>query len=111
FLLVALLLNGLEFAPPAVIVARGAAALALVALVVRFLVLPFRQDVSDERVALYLEEHEPSLQAAVVSALEAGTARQQGSTLSPALVQRTVETAIERCRAVEEGRRIELHHN
>jgi len=41
----------------------------LVALAVRFLVIPLWGRVSDDRVALYVEEHEPSLQAAVLSAV------------------------------------------
>ena len=60
---------------------------------------------TDEQVALYLEEHEPSLQAAIISAVEAerGSRRAQ----SPALVQRLVERPIEKCRAIEDGRRVE----
>ena len=41
-----------------------------------FLVRPLRRQVSDEQVALYLEEHEPSLQATLLSAVEASRSRQ-----------------------------------
>ena len=36
-----------------------------------FFVRPLMRQASDEQVALYLEEHEPSLQAAIISAVEA----------------------------------------
>ena len=36
-----------------------------------FLVRPLMRQATDEQVALYLEEHEPSLQAAIISAVEA----------------------------------------
>ena len=39
-----------------------------------FLVRPLRRQVTDEQVALYLEEHEPSLQATLLSAVEASRA-------------------------------------
>src|SRR6266496_5735879 len=45
---------------------------ALVALAARFLVIPLWGRVTEERVALYVEEHEPSLQTAVLSAVEVG---------------------------------------
>ena len=69
---------------------------------------PLMRRVSDEQVALYLEEHEPSLEAAIISAVETDTGR--GSDLvrqSPALVRRLVESAIDRSRAVQDGRRVE----
>src|SRR5687768_7475096 len=42
----------------------------VVALGARFLVRPLMRKVSDEQVALYLEEHEPALQNALISALD-----------------------------------------
>ena len=45
---------------------------------------PLLRSVSDEQVALYLEEHEPSLEAAIISAVEAQDSGQPGQ--SPALV-------------------------
>ena len=69
--------------------------------------------VSDERVALYLEEPEPSLQAAILSALEVGRpaadaqGEPAGAALSPGLIHRLLETAIEKCRAIDEGRSID----
>jgi chemotaxis protein histidine kinase CheA len=66
-----------------------------------FLVRPLLRSPSDEQVALYLEEHEPSLEHAVVSALEAG------NSLSPALGQELVASALERAKKIQYGRRVE----
>jgi hypothetical protein len=98
-----------RYEPWAVSSFRLFAYLALLALAVRFLVLPLWGRVSDERVALYLEEHEPSLQASVLSAVEVGgTAAAEGrADRSPALIQRLVETAIEKCQTIEYGRPVE----
>ena len=61
---------------------------------------------SDEQVALYLEEHEPSLQAAIISAVEA----ERGSATPPysaTLIRRLVESAVEKARAIDCGRHVE----
>ena len=79
---------------------------ALLALTTRFIVYPLWGRISDERVALYLEESEPSLQAAVLSAVEVGEGGTPpgGGSVSRALVERLVETAVERCRTIDFGR-------
>ncbi len=77
---------------------------ALFAAAAWFLVRPLRRKVSDEQVALYLEEHEPSLQATLLSAVEAS---QHGRPESAALVQRVVEQAIEKCAEIDASRRVE----
>ena len=69
-----------------------------------FLLRPLRRQVSDDQVALYLEEHEPSLQATLLSAVEASRA---GHPESAALVQRVVEQAIEACSRIGASRRVE----
>ncbi|HEV2132356.1 MAG TPA: DUF4175 family protein, partial [Longimicrobiaceae bacterium] len=107
-LLAALALEQIGREPAALVSLRLLILLALVGLIARYLALPLLRRVSDERVALYLEEHEPSLQAALVSALEAGSqAGPVQAEISPALLQRTIEAAIERCREIDEGRRVE----
>jgi hypothetical protein len=78
------------------------ALLGVIALAVRFLALPLSRRVTDERIALYLEEHEPSLQAALITALDASA-----SMVSPAFAEHTLEDAIERCRAIDYGRRVD----
>ena len=67
-----------------------------------FIVRPLLRRVTDEQVALYLEEHEPALEHAVVSALDAGNA-----SFSPALGDQLVQSALDRARKVEFGRRVE----
>jgi len=67
-----------------------------------FIVRPLLRRATDEQVALYLEEHEPALEHAVVSALDVGN-----STFSPALGEQLVQSALERARKVEYGRRVE----
>jgi hypothetical protein len=98
-----------RYEPWAVTSFRLFAYVALAALATRFLVVPLWGRVPDERVALYLEEHEPSLQAAVLSAVEKGREAPAAGRLdhSPALVDRLVETAIEKCQTIEYGRPVE----
>src|SRR5215470_4793297 len=61
--LILLAAYGLEWArytPASIITARILLALGVVAAAAWFLVRPLRHKVTDEQVALYLEEHEPS---------------------------------------------------
>ncbi|HSJ10015.1 MAG TPA: DUF4175 family protein, partial [Longimicrobiales bacterium] len=74
----------------------------VLALGARFLVRPLMRRVTDEQVALYLEEHEPSLQNALLAALDTSD-----PSVSPAFVRRTIERAIETCRSIDDGRRID----
>src|SRR4051812_29604074 len=83
-----------RFTPASIIGARILLALGIVVSVGYFLVRPLRRKVSDDQVALYLEENEPSLQATLVSAVEA---HRNGAPESPVLVRRLIEQAIERC--------------
>ena len=99
---------GLEwarFSGASIVVARIAIVLAILASVAYFLVRPMMRRVTDEQVALYLEEHEPSLQATLVSAVEAS--RGSRTVTSTALVQRLVEQAIERCCSSDAARKVE----
>lgn len=104
FLISAFMVDRMGFSPAAVLTARIVLAVAVVALLFRFLLLPLRRRVSDEQVALYIEEHEPSLRSSLISALSAS---EPESALSPALARRTIETALQRCRQVQGGVRIE----
>ena len=97
---------GLErarFSPEALLWLRISSWGTLVATLFFFVVRPLLRPVTDSQVALYLEEHEPSLEHAVVSALEASRA----AGFSPALTGRVLEHALERAQAVDNGRRIE----
>jgi hypothetical protein len=82
---------------------------ALLGLTLRFVVLPLATRLPDERVALYIEEHDPSLQAALLSAVGLGERGSDADStdLSPALVRRLVERAVELCQDVDYGRLVE----
>ena len=109
FLLSAYGLEYFRFSAPAIITFRVLTYVALTSLLVWSLVLPLSRRVSDELVALYLEEHEPSLQAAVVSALEeSGKPNVQSRTdMSPTLIRRLIEVAVEKCASIDSGRTVE----
>ena len=83
-----------RYASSALWVARGLFLTVLVSTGYLFLVRPLRRQVTDDQVALYLEEQEPTLQATLLSAVEASRA---GQPESAALVQRVVEQAVEAC--------------
>src|SRR5262245_11426510 len=97
-----------RYSPWAIASFRIFAYAAVLGLLLRFLVVPLAGRVGDERIALYVEEHEPSLDAALVSAVESEPRARQGRPdLSPELVRRLVETAIERVEKIEYGRLVE----
>src|SRR5687767_3008917 len=97
----------LGFTPQSILVSRVIAYVAILSVAILFLVRPLVRRVSDQRVALYLEEHEPTLDAAVVSAVEQGDARPVRAAQSDALTKGVVASALARLRAVERGRRVE----
>src|SRR6476646_4025552 len=63
-------LESWRFSAGSIVTFRIVLGVALAGLVGWFLIRPLTRQVTDEQVALYLEEHEPSLQAAIVSAVE-----------------------------------------
>jgi DNA repair exonuclease SbcCD ATPase subunit len=85
--------------------------LALLGLFLRFLYRPLSKRVTDEQVARYMEEHDPSLKEAISTSVEVGrpldcdTDRQRF--VSPALVERLVKQTVERCERIEYGHTIE----
>ena len=99
-------LESWRFTAAAIVTFRVIVGVALAGLIGYLLVRPLMRGASDEQVALYLEEHEPSLQAAIISAVEAEHGG-SGSPFSATLVRRLVESAIEKARAIENGRRVE----
>src|SRR5204862_4224368 len=109
--LLALLLSasGLEsfrFAPAAIVAFRIIAVVTFLVLVAWAFVRPLRRQVSDAQVAMYLEECDPTLEAAIISAVEA-TADGGSPAHSPRLVEKLVEQAIDQCRALDDGRVVE----
>jgi hypothetical protein len=103
-LLSAYSLEHLKFSPGSIIAFRIAMVMVSGALAWSFFVQPQWRKVTDEQVALYLEECEPTLETAILSALEA---EKNSPDHSPALARRLVEQAIARCQAIEHGRRLE----
>jgi hypothetical protein len=102
-------LEQFRFSPAAIITARIVTYLVLAGLGWFFFVRPLARRVSDQQVALYLEEHEPSLQELLVSAVEAGaeerSSHQPGE--SEAMLERLIRSAIEKCDEVDLGRGLE----
>ncbi|MGE3373174.1 MAG: DUF4175 family protein [Vicinamibacteria bacterium] len=108
FLVSAWGLEQFRYTPAALIAFRAFAYLGALGLLLRFLVLPLLSSASDEQVALYVERHEPSLDAALLSAVEAAPQAAAGDArVSPALVERLVEDAMRRCEQLEYGRFVE----
>ena len=103
FLAAALGLESSRFAPGAIVAFRILLPIAALVLLALFFVRPLMRHVTDEQVALYLEEHEPSLQAEIISAVEVSRMPGTPSTL----VKRLVASAVEKAHALEEGRRVE----
>lgn len=102
-------LESLRFAPSAIIAFRFAAFIVFAGLMYWWFVRPMRRQVSDAQVAMYLEEANPQLEAAIISAIEAaGLADSPDSPHSPRLVEKLVEQAIEQCRAIDAQRSVDF---
>jgi hypothetical protein len=99
-------LEQFRFSPSSIIGFRVLTYLAFAALGWLFFVRPLARRVTDQQVALYLEEHEPSLQEALLSAVDASaTDRPPRQGLeSMQLLRRLIECAIERCQQTDLGR-------
>ncbi len=108
FLISAFGMDRLRFTPEAVVAFRVLAYSGIGILVFVFLVWPLRRRLSDERIALYLEEHEPSLEMRLSSAVEFSEAEGAADDgFSPTFVRKLIENAAERCIAIDHGRRVE----
>src|SRR5437773_7087186 len=99
-------LESFRFSAPAIITFRILTVTVFVALLLYGLVWPLRRHVTDAQVAMYLEECDPTLEAALISAVEA-TANGGSAAHSPRLVEKLVEHAMDQCRALDHGRTIE----
>src|SRR4051812_44489926 len=92
-------LEALRFSSRAIIGFRVFIAITAAVLFAWWVVAPLLRRVTHTQVALYLEESDPTLQTQILSAVEASTAQSQSH--SPALVDRLVALAVERCRTSE----------
>ncbi len=99
-------LEALRFSPASIFGFRIAVLLAAAGCAGWFLIRPLMRKVSDDQVALYLEEHEPSLEATIITALEAEHAG-RAHEMSPSLVRKLIEGAVQRVHDIDDGRRIE----
>ncbi len=97
-----------RFDPSWVNAFRAAIAVVFGAVVGVFLVRPLLRKVTDQQVARYIEEHEPSLDSALLSALEhtesAQAAPPRDASHSAALVARLIESTVEKCFATQAAR-------
>src|SRR5205823_7948006 len=98
-------LESFRFTAPAIIAFRVVTVAVFVGLLLYGLVWPLRRRVSDAQVAMYLEECDPTLEAAIISAVEATT--ETSDAHSPRLVEKLVEQAIDQCRTLDHGRAID----
>ena len=78
----------------------------IVASAMRFIVKPVRATPRDAQVALYIEEHEPTLEGAVITAVDVHAATANAAR-SPALVARLLRSALDRMRRVDDGRAVD----
>ncbi|HUK36496.1 MAG TPA: hypothetical protein VLV86_21410, partial [Vicinamibacterales bacterium] len=100
-------LEALRFSPGAIISFRLIAIAVFAALVWQFLVRPLRRRVTDTQVAMYLEENDPKLEAAILSAIEATSGSSISQDHSPHLVDKLVEQAIDQCRHAMTGHHVD----
>src|SRR3954470_13328484 len=121
----AYVLDRLHYGHTALLVARTMVLLVVAVLAALLVVAPYlpKRRPSDRRVALYLEEHAPSLDAAVLTAvelqeIEAAVVREDAERLrarrpvSSALLGQLTHTALERVHTIDDGKHVderELH--
>ncbi len=98
-------LEMLRFRPEAVLIFRAALWLVVTVVLARYVLWPLFRPISDERVALYLEENEPSLQSGVLAAVESAGSHEE--LLRSDLVREVIGSAVRRCREIDDGRGIE----
>ena len=102
-------LDMFRFNATSVIGFRLALVAVFAALVVFTVVRPMRRRVTDMQVALYVEEHAPSVEAAILSAVEVTSGLDRsGRSESPALIEQLVKQAVAQCRSLDSGRVVGL---
>src|SRR2546425_10112998 len=88
-------LESFRFSATAIIGFRILSVAVFVGLLFYGLVWPLRRRVTDAQVAMYLEECDPTLEASIISAVEAAAMSGDDSPHSPHLVEKLVEQATE----------------
>jgi hypothetical protein len=97
-------LHSLHFSAGAVTAFRVIAWFLAAFALIRYVIVPLLRRVTDGQVARYIEEHEPGLEALLVSAVEQAESSDPAST---SLAEAVVRNAVARIREADEGRRIE----
>jgi hypothetical protein len=89
-----------RFSPASVTGLRIGFFVVLAALVALWFVRPLRRRVTDMQVALFIEENQPTLQAAILSAVDAGatTGQTTHEGVPAVILDRMIEQAVEKCR-------------
>src|SRR5262247_332238 len=105
FFALAYLMQWSRFTPASILFSRLVLAASIVVSIYFFIVKPLRRRVTDDQVALYLEEKEPSLQTMLISAVE--SSREGRHWESSALVEKLVAQAVEKCSDADTARRAE----
>jgi hypothetical protein len=103
-------LETLRFSVPAIISFRIIALLVFLGLLYLAFVKPMRRRVTDSQVAMYLEESNPQLEAAIISAIETSKLQESGdvnASASPQLVEKLVQQAIDQCRAIDQRQSVD----
>src|ERR1043165_9725148 len=100
-------LEALRFSPGAIISFRIIAIAIFAGLVWQFLVRPLQRKERDTQVAMYPEEKDPTLEAAILSAIEATSGSTISQDHSPHLVDKLVTQAIEQCRHALTGHHLD----
>ncbi len=100
--------NTFKYSDNAVLGARILTALVTLGLIGWFVVRPLLPKLGDDKVALYLEEHERSLKASLITAVEVNAGREWTNVpRSPALTDRLTSSALKRAHAANDGRAID----
>ncbi len=100
-------MSALKYGDGAVLGVRVAALVVIAGIAMRFLVMPLLPRLRDEQVALYLEEHERSLKATVITAVEMSSASAADGQRSSQLVARLTRGALDRVHKANDGRAID----
>ena len=97
-----------KFSPGSILTLRIVTLSVFALLLVAWLLVPLRRRVTDLQVALYVEEHEPSLQAAILSAVDLGAVSPEGHQrdVPPVIVEKLVSQAVERARTIGGGKSV-----
>ncbi len=103
------LMNAFHYADGVVLAVRIVAIATILGMTAWFIVRPLLPKLHDEQVALYLEEHERSLKASVITAVEMQNSASAATIpmRSPALIDRLTRTALERVRLAGDGKAID----